>query len=234
MKPKADPPAPGSSREERNRRQRGREAAAQLLAVLGRERVNTPFPPTRPTAQPPPRPPDPLQTPLDPPPDNLPKPFRRRPPPWRTVQQTLGRGRGQLTHLLAQVDEINRLNAVFHDHLPLHFQDHANLIPHGPQGWTIYVDSPAWATRIRYLLPNLRRQLKARLGVEVPRLQVRVRPVTGPPKGAPLRYRVGRRGIAAIEQAAQRTHDPLLRRALQRLARRVEGRSKDAITQDAG
>lgn len=41
---------------------------------------------------------------------------------------------------------------------------------------TVLVTSAAWATRVRYHAPGLREQVARRLGVELPRVTIRVRP----------------------------------------------------------
>ena len=91
----------------------------------------------------------------------------------------------------------------------------------------IIVDSAAWATRLRFLTPQLVKQFSRDDSVTVNKLEVRIQPqnepVSNPPPGrSPAR--LSAENAALITSLARSVDDEKLSRALQRLAgRRREG-----------
>ena len=82
----------------------------------------------------------------------------------------------------------------------------------------LLVDSPAWATRLRYLGNDLRRTLHSRW--RIASVTVQVEPLRQPPAGRPARKVVLSAAAAdAIAGAASAVEDAALRRALLRLSR---------------
>jgi hypothetical protein len=85
---------------------------------------------------------------------------------------------------------------------------------------TLYVDSPAWATRLRYLAPSLLRQLTAaNIGVRHCRIRVlppgdRAEPARPPSRQTPITVAA----TAAVNSAAASTESSDLASALRRLA----------------
>jgi hypothetical protein len=85
----------------------------------------------------------------------------------------------------------------------------------------LLADSAGWATRLRYLGPDLIRRLRAE-GIAVASVEVRVLPTDGATK--PLRRRAAapsEDAAACLEHTAEGVDDPALRAALQRLGRQL-------------
>lgn len=86
----------------------------------------------------------------------------------------------------------------------------------------VVADGPAWATRLRFLEPELKAALDARTRRVVRRVTVRVGPppaaprAPGPKPSRPL----SAAARAALEAGAEQVTDPRLAAALRRLARR--------------
>lgn len=86
----------------------------------------------------------------------------------------------------------------------------------------IVADGPAWATRLRFLEPELKAALDARTRRVVRRVVVRVGPPPAPPRPAapPPSRPLSPAARAALEAGAAQVSDPRLAAALRRLARR--------------
>jgi hypothetical protein len=86
----------------------------------------------------------------------------------------------------------------------------------------VVADGPAWATRLRFLEPELKAALDARTRRVVRRVAVRVGPpVSAPRASAPPASRpLSAAARAALESGAAGVTDPKLAAALRRLARR--------------
>jgi hypothetical protein len=86
----------------------------------------------------------------------------------------------------------------------------------------VVADGPAWATRLRFLEPELKAALDARTRRVVRRIAVRVGPPAPPPRPAapPPPRRLSAAARAALEAGAAEVSDPALAAALRRLARR--------------
>ena len=95
---------------------------------------------------------------------------------------------------------------------------------------TLFVDSPAWATRLRYLAPSLLRQLAAaNIGVRHCRIRVlppgdHAEPVRPPSRQTPITAAA----TAAVKSAAASTESSDLATALRRLARTLARRQPTA------
>ncbi|HXH03384.1 MAG TPA: DUF721 domain-containing protein [Candidatus Competibacteraceae bacterium] len=137
----------------------------------------------------------------------------------QSMAERLQGSKGLLAGLIAQSRQLARLNRIFHAYLPPHLQPHARLVGVDPKQWTVQADGPAWATRLRYVLPSLRGQLAQQLGCEVPPLKVRVVPPAEPPPPPRRQLTVSAAAAQVIEGAAKSIQDPALSAALARLAR---------------
>jgi hypothetical protein len=143
-----------------------------------------------------------------------------RPNPLRSVGDRLQRPKTRLAKLLAQVNELVGINRIFHAYLAPHLRQHATLIALETDKWTVQTDSPAWATRLRYTLPSLRKHLTEKLGTEVPPLRIRISPATlEPPRLPPRRLQLSAQAGDLLEKTAHSLDDRHLGAALLRLAR---------------
>ncbi|MBT2968794.1 MAG: DUF721 domain-containing protein [Candidatus Thiodiazotropha sp. (ex Ctena orbiculata)] len=102
---------------------------------------------------------------------------------------------------------------------PLDSQLKASVLQHGRL--TLFVASPVWASRFRYLMPQLQRQLQQR-GIRVAKVRTAILPDES--KRA-ARIKEGDQPVLSQEvgrqmrQLAKTIEDPLLRDALLRLSR---------------
>jgi len=124
-----------------------------------------------------------------------------------------------LGRLGAELDRQQRLLAAVRELLPPPLDEHCNAARLAGERLTLETQASAWATRLRFLAPQLLRRLRVRW----PRLReirVRVRPAERP---RPARRRPPPRLPAAsarlLLEAAAAIEDPDLRAALERLGR---------------
>ena len=144
---------------------------------------------------------------------------------WRSASEYLRRQRGRAGGLVAYGDRLARINRLLRAYLPPHLRDHARVTAIGPERWTVQTESAAWATRLRYVLPELRQQLGAELGQAVPPLRLRIEPLADDHADTrPRRLTLTRHNAHVLEGAAETVDDQKLGAALRRLARHGRGR----------
>lgn len=216
---------------DRKKTQRQATARSHTSELLGMLRGRPQPPATRTTTTDPPRPKAPTPGSATPPPPP-PPPSRKRsplnPPMLQAVGSRLHDAKGQLASLMARANQLVFINRAFHAYLPTHCRPHASIVNLDPAGWIIHTDSPAWATRLRYTLPALRRQLSDHLRTEVPELKVRVRPAAAAvPCQPPRRPTLSSDSAHLLEGTAQSLADRRLSNALLRLAERAREDGKD-------
>ncbi|MCP5425389.1 MAG: DUF721 domain-containing protein [Gammaproteobacteria bacterium] len=151
---------------------------------------------------------------------------KNRPSPLIAVDATLKRKRNKpLNDLVNKTLHLAQLNRVFRSMLPTHLQEHATLARLDEEGWVVQTDSSAWATRLRYALPELRKPLQLHLGIELPRPRIRIAPPAVPEAPPPpsRRMTVTDQTVSVLENAAQNVADPRLGAAILRLAEHARG-----------
>lgn len=132
---------------------------------------------------------------------------------------------GPLASLLARAREGQRYAAEVRSRLPAPAADHVVGAAFEGRTLTVLADSPAWASRLRYLVPDLLRRWPAAGGLPAPAaLQVRIAAVPSPRADPPRRRpEIGPRAAEFLLELAESTPDPALRSIFRRLAR--HGRS---------
>lgn len=137
--------------------------------------------------------------------------------------------RGRIAQLMKQTKKLDQINQVLCASLQSPLNDHVTLAALDRSGWVVQTDSSAWAYRLRYALPKLRRQLQETLSQEVPPLRIRVSPPNvAPPHSLPRRFVITDQTINLLESTAQSLPDLQLGAALRRLAQHARQRnSKD-------
>lgn len=108
-------------------------------------------------------------------------------------------------------------------HLPMPVREHCRLGQIRDNTLIIFVDSAAWATRLRFMATQIVKQLQRDDSVTLNRLEVRILPQNMPstsaaPVRAPARLSVENANL--ISSLARGVDDDKLSRALQRLASR--------------
>lgn len=107
---------------------------------------------------------------------------------------------------------------------PLDSQLKAAVLQHG--NLNLFVASPVWASRFRYLLPQLRTQLRAN-GIDVKQVRTRILPSDSVKPRQKKRDRIvlSQEAGEQLRQSAKAFEDPSLREALLRISRhRMENR----------
>lgn len=225
------------SPDELERRQAARRHMARLKDMLAGKAPAIQEGPAEPSAPPPP--PRPRggggaaspQNRLSSPPADTTAATAQAPPPVTAGQLTaigecLRRPRqGRLADLLAQAQQLNRLNQMLRAYLPPPLHEHASLVRLDPDAWVVQTDSPAWAVRLRYQLPQLRQPLSDRLGIAVPPPQIRIVPEAAPYTPPPRRMIITEQAAQTLEAAAREFSDPHLSAAVLRLAEHARQRN---------
>jgi hypothetical protein len=136
--------------------------------------------------------------------------------------------RTRLARLIVQTENLAKLNQIFLAFLPPHLHEHATLARLDSESWVVQTDSPAWATRLRYILPSLRQPLSEQLGIPIPSPRIRIAPPAVPlPSPSPPRHMtISDKTVNILESTARNFSDPQLGAALQRLAESARERSR--------
>ena len=151
----------------------------------------------------------------------------------QALTQHLHQGQGRLAHLIAQSRRMEQLDRLFNAYLPPSLHGHARLIAANPQEWTVQTDNAAWATRLRYALPEAAERLAQHLKTTIPPLKIRIVPAPANPAPPPTRTaQASPSSVDVIESAARSTTNPELSAALQRLARHMRDRCQTIVNKD--
>jgi hypothetical protein len=133
---------------------------------------------------------------------------------------------GAQSRLLARARLLAQLDAQVQALLAPPLQQHCRVLALREPVLVLAADSPVWAARLRFHAPHLVRQISLPQSMRLRSIRVRVRPpepsaTTTPRRPAP---RLGQRGAAAMQQAAENISDPELKTSLLKLASRRTGR----------
>lgn len=133
---------------------------------------------------------------------------------------------GSVSELLAHARRLHALSALLHRCLTPELAPHARLLRWEEGQLTVQTDSAAWATRLRYLAPQLLRCLQQLPPfAEARRIEIHIAPVGTPAATKkPQPAHLSPDSAYLIEVYAATVTDPHLRAALQRLARRGKPR----------
>ncbi len=141
--------------------------------------------------------------------------------PFTSVGKHLQRKKsGRLGKIMSHTRQLAEFNTLFLAYLPPNFRDHATLAQMDSESWVVQTDSSAWATRLRYSLPNIRQQLGQQVGIKLPAPKIRIVPPDAdlPEQPPPRRISVTDEMVNALESAARDLNDPRLGAAMMRLA----------------
>lgn len=141
----------------------------------------------------------------------------RKPP--RSVNDLLRSPPQTLASVLRRAAFLQEIEAVVRDGLPAGARGQVRVAACDERGLVLHVANGGWATRLRYQQNAIRRALAQRMRRDVPRIDIRVRPMAAPtpPRRPPRRLSDGAR--AQIGATARCVADnPGLAAALRRLA----------------
>jgi hypothetical protein len=144
----------------------------------------------------------------------------------RSLQQLLGLG--ESARLIERIQYLKSLNGQLHICLDPETSSHAQVADLNAERLLVHVDSSAWATRLRYQLPQLLRCLHRHPSLaQLRRIEVRVAPQAQPVSPPPQAASLSAANAAIIDSTADGLSDPALRSALKRLARRARNKQAD-------
>lgn len=140
----------------------------------------------------------------------------------RPLYKLLQGEKNQLADLVTTTRQLRRLNQSLLSVLDQPLTDHCRIARYHSEQLVIQVDSPVWASRLRYYVPTLLQELKQ----NIPDLQglksikIHVAPATPPPvEKPPAQREISPAASQDIHAMAEAIEDPALRAALQRLGR---------------
>lgn len=128
-----------------------------------------------------------------------------------------------LASRLAQLQKINR---ALYEIIPIEFLGHIQAAGN-PQNGTlhIYVESPAWGTKLRFYKSAIADGLTNRLRLNIKSILVSVHPQAGERKARPQKKpALSRTSAHLLASLAKNTEDPELKRALSALAKHTAGK----------
>ncbi len=128
---------------------------------------------------------------------------------------------GIARNLLSQAQDLQLLLTRVRKHLPPPLEDHCRAALFKKRQLILFVDSPAWASRLRYYSRNLK-SLLLREGMRVERVSIRVIIGDTPlQQKRPAAKRLSSDNASLIRQTAEGIGDEDLSAALRRLGRHV-------------
>ncbi len=129
------------------------------------------------------------------------------------ILNLLSPGPGLLGTIINQIQLLKQLSLALKSHLPAPLDQHCDVAAVHQTTLVVHADSPAWATRLRYLAPALATSLRDQSGYQWIRdIKIKVRPKTGrphAPAGVPARG-AGNPGRAANPVSLQQVLQDVL------------------------
>jgi len=145
--------------------------------------------------------------------------------PNRTSKSLYRLLRGSLpSSVVEHARQLSRIERAVLSALPDQFVSHCRIanLRHGEL--LLWADSPAWAAKLRYLIPGLQSAILETLQIEIRHTTIQIDPVAERRPAEGKNRSITEVGSNHLEQAAATTDYPPLRNALNRLAR--HGRKK--------
>jgi hypothetical protein len=127
-----------------------------------------------------------------------------------------------LAPLLRHAERLRNVARILHHLLPPSLQDHCQVVNLRDGVLHLGVDSPAWASRLRFQIPKILKELGAYPGLGINALRVRVVPAGRSLSKPASRPRLSPQSARLLRQTATGLSDPRLRAALLKLASRGE------------
>lgn len=124
-----------------------------------------------------------------------------------------------LRYLFARVVELRQLQDQLEQLLPPHMLLHCRVATADDGVLTLYADSPAWATRLRLLAPELLQHLHApRNAARFNNVRVKVTVQDTVPENPSRRLKLNPKTAQLLREAAETLRDPRLKSSLLRLS----------------
>ena len=132
--------------------------------------------------------------------------------------------KGEVARLVTQGRELQQLTRLLHKVLDPSLATHCRVGRFAPPQLTVVVDSPAWASRLRFQSNGLIRQLNKKFKEfnGISSIETKIYPVRLPRRESPvIRRQISPAAAESLTQMANSIDDPGLKRALLRLASRA-------------
>lgn len=128
-----------------------------------------------------------------------------------------------LQRLVARAQATDQLQNLLNQFLQPAVREHCHLASFAAGTLTLIVTDGNWATRLRYQQKRLLKQLQDLPEFsQVSRIQFKVRPPLQPAKPQARTIELSEQAGQSIQASAEATSDPVLRAALQRLAKQAK------------
>jgi hypothetical protein len=139
----------------------------------------------------------------------------------RSLKPVLSNKSGTVNDIVSHARYLERLDRRLHSILDSPLKDHVSIANFRKGILVLQVSSPAWAARLRYLIPELKKTLPESLDLQSIRdIRIRIAPEQLNAAMPRTRHRhLSDKAIDTINQAAMTIKDPELKSALSRLAR---------------
>jgi hypothetical protein len=82
-----------------------------------------------------------------------------------------------LSNLSAHNNTLQKLNNIFQEYLPTPLNQHCQVANFREKTLVIHTESSLWATRLRYITPNIIGKWQKDINVEIEHLEIKVRPL---------------------------------------------------------
>ena len=142
------------------------------------------------------------------------------------MSHCLERPAPRLARLLRRAVAHGQVDADFQACLPFELRGHCHLAGFRDARVLLHVDSSAWATRLRYALPEMTERSDLLRSAETVRVKVRP-PVSSPPQRQLPRPHLSSSAAQVLLDCSQHLQDRRLATSLQRLARHAKDRQTD-------
>jgi hypothetical protein len=132
--------------------------------------------------------------------------------------------KGEVARLVTQGRELQQLTRLLHKVLDPSLAPHCRVGRFAPPQLTVVVDSPAWASRLRFQSNGLIRQLNKKFKEfnGISSIETKIYPVRLPRRESPvIRRQISPAAAESLTQMANSIEEPSLKRALLRLASRA-------------
>lgn len=128
-----------------------------------------------------------------------------------------------LQRLVARAQSVERLQQLVNQYLQPAVREHCHVATYHDNTLTLIVTDGQWATRLRYQQKRLLVQLQQSLDLrDLQRIQFKVRPPMQAAKAAARNIDFSEQTGQDIHASAQAISDPVLRAALERLAKHTQ------------
>ncbi|MGB1581493.1 MAG: DciA family protein [Nevskiales bacterium] len=136
----------------------------------------------------------------------------------RRLDEVLQERGASTQRLLNKASQLTRLQSRLRDWLPAPLREHVQLANLRDGRLILTADSNAWASKCRYLSPDLLQRLQA-AGWPCQRIEVKVAPVYAPPRITKIKRSISDASRRLLLQTAAHIDEPGIANPLQKLAR---------------